>query len=68
MLVIYTDGISEARDSSGEEFGEARLIEVVRTQLHLPPSELLAKVQAAVQQFSSGAPADDLTLMITRAR
>jgi serine phosphatase RsbU (regulator of sigma subunit) len=68
MLVIYTDGISEAPDSSGEQFGEARLIGAVRRGRHLAPSALLGSIQAAVQQFSGGVQADDLTMVIGRAR
>ena len=68
MLVVYTDGISEAPDSSGEQFGEARLIDAVRGGRHLPPSALLASIQAAVQQFSGGVRADDLTMVLGRAR
>jgi len=66
-LVIYTDGITEALDRAGEEFGEARLVEVIRSHPHLPPRQLLAAVHAAVQQVSTGIQADDLTLVIGRA-
>ena len=69
MLVIYTDGISEAPDSSGEEFGEARLVDTIRAGRHLPLGALLQSIQAAVQQFSGGGvQADDLTMVIGRAR
>jgi sigma-B regulation protein RsbU (phosphoserine phosphatase) len=67
-LVIYTDGVTEAADEQGEEFGEARLIEAVRCQRDLPVSELLSRIHAAVQQFSGGTQADDLTLVIGRVR
>ena len=61
-----TDGIIEAPDSSGDEFGEAQLIEAIQSQGHLSPSALLANIYAAVQKFSSGVQADDLTLVIGR--
>lgn len=67
-LVAYTDGITEAADSLGQEFGEARLTEAVRSQHDLPVSRLLSSIHAAVEQFSSGAQADDLTLVIGRVR
>jgi phosphoserine phosphatase RsbU/P len=63
-LVLYTDGITEALDSLGQEFGEARLTEAVGSQRHLPVSELIFHIHSAVQQFSGGAQADDLTLVI----
>ncbi|HXW62886.1 MAG TPA: SpoIIE family protein phosphatase [Candidatus Acidoferrales bacterium] len=65
-LVIYTDGITEAVDRAGEEFGEARLIELICAHRHLSPRELLTRVHAAVQQLSTGIQADDLTLVIGR--
>ena len=68
LLVIYTDGVTEANDAAGEEFGEARLIETVRACLSLPPAGLVAGIQNAVQKFSFGEQSDDLTMVIARAR
>jgi sigma-B regulation protein RsbU (phosphoserine phosphatase) len=68
LLVIYTDGVTEANDAAGEEFGEARLIETVRACLSLPPRGLVAAIQNAVQIFSFGEQSDDLTMVIARAR
>jgi serine phosphatase RsbU (regulator of sigma subunit) len=67
LLVMYTDGISEAPDHSGEEFGEARLIETIRRSCHLSPTALIEKIQATVQEFSHGGQADDLTMVIGRS-
>jgi serine phosphatase RsbU (regulator of sigma subunit) len=66
LLVIYTDGVTEAQDAAGEEFGEVRLIEAIQSFPHLTSSELLTKVQTAVQHASPGIQADDLTLVIGR--
>jgi sigma-B regulation protein RsbU (phosphoserine phosphatase) len=68
VLVIYTDGVTEAPDPSGEEFGEARLIEVVRAHPQAPVDETLNAILAKVQQFSGVSQADDLTLVIARAQ
>jgi sigma-B regulation protein RsbU (phosphoserine phosphatase) len=68
LLVIYTDGVTEANDAAGNEFGEARLIETVRACRSLSPRDLVAAIQNAVQQYSSGEQSDDLTLVIARAR
>jgi sigma-B regulation protein RsbU (phosphoserine phosphatase) len=65
-LVIYTDGITEAPDAAGEEFGESRLIELLCSKRHLSPRQLLASVHAAVQRVSTGSQADDLTLVVGR--
>jgi len=68
VLVVYTDGVTEAEDASAAEFGESRLIETVRRNCKATPSELLAIIQNAVQEFSVGEQFDDLTLVIARAR
>ena len=64
VLVIYTDGVTEANDEHGEEFGEERLIDTVRQNVGRSPSEILTAIQAAVQKFSVGEQFDDLTLVV----
>ena len=68
VLVIYTDGVTEANDEKGSEFGETRLIKVAREHLELPPAELLTAIQKAVQDFSASEQSDDLTLVVARTR
>ncbi len=66
-LVLYTDGVTEASNGDGEEFGEARLVDVLISHSHLPLEGLLQAVVEAVQQFSSGSEQqDDITLVIAR--
>jgi phosphoserine phosphatase RsbU/P len=68
LLVIYTDGVTEAADASGNEFGEARIVETVRAHFQDPPQQLLLRIQEAVQKFSAGEQFDDLTLVVARCR
>ena len=68
MLVVYSDGVTEAATAQGEEFGERRLIETLRLQRHLPVPTLLKTIVATVQKFSDGEQADDITLVIARCR
>jgi sigma-B regulation protein RsbU (phosphoserine phosphatase) len=66
-LVLYTDGVSEASNTEGEEFGESRLLDILRSHSHLPVEPLLQAVVAAVQQFSGGSDQqDDITMVIAR--
>ncbi|HUI43952.1 MAG TPA: PP2C family protein-serine/threonine phosphatase, partial [Terriglobia bacterium] len=65
-LVLYTDGVTEAERAEGEEFGECRLIETLRRQIHLPAPDLIGAVVAAVREFSKGEQADDITLVVAR--
>jgi len=66
ILVLYTDGITEAANPDGEEFGEERLLNLLQTNRDLPATDLLKKVLTEVQQFSPGEQGDDLTLIVAR--
>jgi len=68
MLVLYTDGVTEATNTNGEEFGESRLVDALASHSHLPLEPLLQAVVETVQRFSSGSEQqDDITLVIARA-
>jgi len=67
MLVLYTDGVTEAENADEEEFGASRLLDTLASHSHLPVEPLLQTVVAAVQQFASGSDQqDDITLVIAR--
>jgi sigma-B regulation protein RsbU (phosphoserine phosphatase) len=64
-LVLYTDGLSEARDGGGIEYGEARLMEFFRTKKSLGAEALTAACLEDWKAFSlSATRTDDLTLMM----
>src|ERR1035437_712571 len=54
MLVLYTDGVTEAANADGEEFGESHLLATLGSNFHLPVGPLLQAIVEAVQQFSRG--------------
>ena len=63
-LVLYTDGLSEARDQSNVEYGDDRLPSVLHDCQTLPARALVGRLLSDVQEFSSSVrTADDLTLM-----
>jgi serine phosphatase RsbU (regulator of sigma subunit) len=68
ILCIYSDGITEATDKSGKEFGESGLLEVLRESRNLESVSILQKVEQTVKQFRSGDQEDDVTMVIARAR
>ena len=68
LLVIYTDGVTEANDACGSEFGEDRLVDLVRANLDLTPEQLITQIQSAVMSFSANNQFDDLTLVLACAR
>jgi sigma-B regulation protein RsbU (phosphoserine phosphatase) len=68
ILILYTDGVTEAENAEGEQFGESRLIDTLLAQRHLPVPSLLETIVATVQKFSDREQADDITLVLTRCR
>jgi sigma-B regulation protein RsbU (phosphoserine phosphatase) len=66
-LVLFTDGISEAFNAAEEEFGEARLADVVVANRSCSAPALQARLAAAVADFSEGRFQDDATLIVMAA-
>lgn len=67
VLVIYSDGVSEAVDPGGEEFGPDRLYQVVAQHLNASASGIRDRIEAALSKFAQGTPAnDDITLVIVK--
>ena len=63
-VLLYTDGVTEALNEEGEEFGEERLLEAARQ--HYPLPELLAAVADRARRFSPHEQADDITLIVAK--
>jgi phosphoserine phosphatase RsbU/P len=64
-LVLFTDGVIEARNTAGEEFGKERLESLLKANAQTSALEILARLQEAVLGFSAQAPQhDDITMMI----
>jgi serine phosphatase RsbU (regulator of sigma subunit) len=68
LLTLYTDGVTEAFDASGEEFGEDRLLDALRRHRERAPEDLLECVVDEVRSFSPHEQRDDLTLIVARRR
>ncbi|HEX5860836.1 MAG TPA: SpoIIE family protein phosphatase [Nocardioides sp.] len=64
MLVLYTDGITEARNQTGEEFGDERLISLVRGERRRDVDRLAEEVMDSVHMFGSERLKDDATLAL----
>jgi serine phosphatase RsbU (regulator of sigma subunit)/catechol 2,3-dioxygenase-like lactoylglutathione lyase family enzyme len=65
-VLLYTDGVTEALNGEGEEFGEERLLEVMRQHRDLPLPELLAAVADQARRFSPHEQTDDITLIVAK--
>jgi sigma-B regulation protein RsbU (phosphoserine phosphatase) len=66
-LVLFTDGITEARDESDEEFGEDRLAALATEHRACSAPALQARLTEAVSSFASGRFHDDATLIVLAA-
>jgi Stage II sporulation protein E (SpoIIE) len=67
LLVVYSDGILEAENARGDEFGEAGIIAAIERHPNRTPGEICAAVLEEVRVFlGSGLPQDDQTLLIAR--
>jgi serine phosphatase RsbU (regulator of sigma subunit)/catechol 2,3-dioxygenase-like lactoylglutathione lyase family enzyme len=68
LLALYTDGVTEAHDGSGEEFGEERFVAALRRHRERTPRALVAALLQEVREFSPHEQHDDLTLIVARRR
>jgi sigma-B regulation protein RsbU (phosphoserine phosphatase) len=67
LLILYTDGISEAENPAEDEWGEDALISAVRTCAAAPPAEMISTIMRLADVFANGAPQhDDMTLVVGR--
>jgi serine phosphatase RsbU (regulator of sigma subunit) len=68
VLVLYTDGVTEAFNEAGEEFGEDRLIDALRRRRELPSRPMLESIIGEVQTFSQHEQHDDITMIMARCK
>ncbi len=67
LLLIYSDGITEAMNASNLEFGEEKLLDILKSNLNLSAKELTEKIIAEVKSHSSRVEqSDDITLMVIK--
>ncbi|MBK9052372.1 MAG: SpoIIE family protein phosphatase [Chloroflexi bacterium] len=67
VLVLYTDGVTEARDMRGGMFGEERLAAAIKATAHCSAQEMVTRLAAAIAHITGDTPQnDDLTLMVVK--
>ena len=66
VLVFYTDGISEAMNHRGDEFGDEALVELVAANRERSADEILETVREAVFSFSGSTQHDDFTMVMVK--
>jgi sigma-B regulation protein RsbU (phosphoserine phosphatase) len=69
VLLIYSDGITEAMNHQEEEYGEERLRELVHSIRRETVQEIIRKVLDSVKKYTAGQPQmDDMTLVVIKRR
>ena len=68
LLVLYTDGVTESFNASGDQFGEDRLLDGLRRRFDLPAGSLLDSIVDDVRKFSPHEQYDDITMIAARCR
>ena len=67
LIVFYTDGIVERRDSGGEEFGLKRLAQLIREHREKTPEGIIESIEHELERYSSNRPAqDDQTIFVMK--
>ncbi|HET9424993.1 MAG TPA: GAF domain-containing SpoIIE family protein phosphatase [Gemmatimonadaceae bacterium] len=68
LLVLFTDGISDARNRAGERLGETKILDVIAANQSKDPAVILEKTFAMLERHVGNAPQrDDLTLVLLRS-
>jgi sigma-B regulation protein RsbU (phosphoserine phosphatase) len=68
LLVLYSDGITDAGQREGKDFGEERLRSLVMLVADLTLTEIQARILTSVRSWSGSEPEDDMTLVLVRSQ
>jgi sigma-B regulation protein RsbU (phosphoserine phosphatase) len=68
-ILLYTDGVPEAIDKNGEEYGNDRFEELLRQNMKMPPNLLTQTLIASIKEFAGDVPqSDDITTLCLKYR
>jgi serine phosphatase RsbU (regulator of sigma subunit) len=69
LVIVCSDGVTEARNVANDEFGQQRMLQTLRGLHAQRPEVVLEELVSAVKEFSRNAPqADDITIIVLRYR
>lgn len=67
VLILYSDGVTEAMNAAAEEFGEEKMLDIVRTNLKSTAEEIVQKILDEVKEHSKKVEqSDDITIMVIK--
>jgi sigma-B regulation protein RsbU (phosphoserine phosphatase) len=64
QLIMFTDGITEARRADGEQFGEQQVSALARVFAGAPPEDVVDRVMDALRAWAGSTPVDDQTIVV----
>ena len=67
-LVMYTDGVTESSNDAGDDFGDERLAEAVRSRRDLGAEAIVEGIVDEVRAFGAGEQHDDITVLVAKCR
>jgi len=65
-LILFTDGVSEAMNNQGVEYGEDKLLTVIESHQHEKAETILNRIVESVQEYSGAYQSDDITLVVVK--
>ncbi len=66
-VVLFSDGVADAQNEHGEEFGDERVIEIVRAAMDRSSDAIVTRIFEAIDRFAGDAPQfDDITILVVR--
>ncbi|HXF90550.1 MAG TPA: SpoIIE family protein phosphatase, partial [Candidatus Nitrosotenuis sp.] len=69
VVILFTDGVSEAMDVNGNDYTEERLERFVQTLGGLSAQKIITAIKNEIQLYTAGAPqSDDITLVVFKAK
>jgi sigma-B regulation protein RsbU (phosphoserine phosphatase) len=68
LVLFFTDGLTEAENGYGEAFGEERLVELARSAIDLPCSDIVKRIYHDIVSFAGGKLLDDFTMVVVKVR
>lgn len=67
VLLLFTDGVSEATNPDGIEFGEDRLLEIIKSMRNESAEKIKVRIVSEVQEYSCDHQSDDITLLVLKS-
>jgi phosphoserine phosphatase RsbU/P len=69
IIILFTDGVTEAMDKNGNEFSDEKLEELALKSADQSVTEIIEKIKASVNEFAAGTvQSDDITMMVVKVK